>query len=92
MLGLKFIHVSKSGHWCPVVIPSSPANKDYPWLIIWPPSIGATQHTSTPPPPPLDKMADDILRCISVNEKFCSLIEISLKFPKSPIDYNPALV
>ena len=37
--------------------------------------------------------ADDILRCILVNEKFCIFIKISLKFvPKGPIDNNPALV
>ena len=37
--------------------------------------------------------ADDIFRCNFVNEKFCILIEISLKFvPKGPIDNNPALV
>ena len=37
--------------------------------------------------------ADDIFRCIFVNEKFCILIKISLKFvPKDPIDNNPALV
>ena len=36
---------------------------------------------------------DDIFRCIFVNEKFCILIKISLKFvPKSPIDNNSALV
>ena len=36
---------------------------------------------------------DDILRCISVNEKFCMLIKFSLKFVrKGPIDNNPALV
>ena len=37
--------------------------------------------------------ADDIFRCNFVNEKFCILIKISLKFvPKGPIDNNPALV
>ena len=37
--------------------------------------------------------ADDIFRCIFVNEKFCILIKISLKFvPKGPICNNPALV
>ena len=46
---------------------------------------------------PLDKMAailaDDIFRCIFVNEKFIILIKISLKFvPKGPIDNNAALV
>ena len=38
-------------------------------------------------------LADDIFRNIFVNEKFCILIKISLKFvPKGPIDNNPALV
>ena len=40
---------------------------------------------------PLDKMAailaDDISKCISMNEKFCILIRISMEFvPKGPID------
>ena len=35
---------------------------------------------------------DDIFICIFVNERFCILIRISLKFvPKGPIDNNPAL-
>ena len=34
-----------------------------------------------------------IFICIFVNETFCILIKISLKFvPKGPIDDNPALV
>ena len=46
---------------------------------------------------PLDKMAailaDNIFKHIFLNEKFCILIKISLKFvPKGPIDNNPALV
>ena len=44
---------------------------------------------------PWDKMAvtDDIFSCILVNEKFCILIKISLKFvAMGPIDNNPALV
>ena len=37
--------------------------------------------------------ADDIFRSIFVNEKFCILIKILLKFfSKGPIDNNPALV
>ena len=37
--------------------------------------------------------ADDIFRCIFVNEKSCILTKISLKFvPMGPIDNNPALV
>ena len=36
---------------------------------------------------------DDIFRRIFVNEKFCVLIKISLKFvPKGPIENNPTLV
>ena len=38
-------------------------------------------------------LADDIFKCIFMNEKFCISIQISLKvFPKAPIDNNPALV
>ena len=38
-------------------------------------------------------LADDIFRCILLNEKFCILIKIPLKFvPKGPIDSIPALV
>ena len=45
---------------------------------------------------PLDKngchFANDIFKCIFVNEKFCILIKISLKFvPKGPIVNNPPL-
>ena len=37
--------------------------------------------------------ADDIFRCIFVNEMFCILIKITLKFVlKGPIENNPALV
>ena len=36
---------------------------------------------------------DDNFRCIFVDENFCILIRISLKFvPKGPIDNNPALI
>ena len=37
--------------------------------------------------------ADDIFKCIFVNEKFCILIKISSKIvPKDLIDNTPALV
>ena len=36
---------------------------------------------------------DDISKCIFMNEKFCILIQISLKFvPKGPIDNKSALI
>ena len=38
-------------------------------------------------------LADNIFKCISLNEKVWILITISLKFvPKGPIDNNQALV
>ena len=37
--------------------------------------------------------ADDIFRCIFLNEKFCILIKIRLKFvPDGPINNNTTLV
>ena len=46
---------------------------------------------------PLEKMAailaDDIFKCIFLNQNYRILIQISLKFvPRSPIDNKPALV
>ena len=41
----------------------------------------------------IPQSTDNIFRCIFVNEKFCILIQISLKFvPKGPIDNNSVLV
>ena len=48
---------------------------------------------SSPPGQNGRHFADDIFKCTFVNEKFCILIWISLKFvPKDPIDNTPALV
>ena len=48
---------------------------------------------SSPPGQNGCHFADGIFRCIFVNEKFCTLIKISLKFvPKGSIENNPALV
>ena len=48
---------------------------------------------SSPPGQNGRRFADDIFIFIFVNEKFCILIKISLKFvPKGQIDNNPALV
>ena len=42
---------------------------------------------------PLGKMANDIFRCIFVNEKLSILIKISLKFARNgPIQNNPVLI
>ena len=65
----------------------------------WPRSMspyGVTRPqwvNSSPPGQNGHRFTDDIFRCIFVNETFCILIKISLKFvPKSPIDNNLALV
>ena len=48
---------------------------------------------SSPPERNGRHFADDIFRCIFVNEKFCLLIQIPLKFvPKGQIDYKSVLV
>ena len=50
-------------------------------------------RNSSPPGQYGRHFADNIFRCIFMNEKFCILIQISLKFvPKGPIDNSPALV
>ena len=47
----------------------------------------------SPPRPNGHHFADDIFICIFVNEKFCTLIKISLKFVlKGPIDNNTACI
>ena len=57
---------------------------------IW---VKSTGINSSPPRQNGRHFADDLFRCIFVNEKFCILIKISLKFvPKRPIDNNSALV
>ena len=48
---------------------------------------------SSPPGQNGRHFADDVFRCIFINEKFCILIKISPNFvPEHPIDNNPALV
>ena len=48
---------------------------------------------SSPPRKNGRHFADNIFKCIFMNEKFCILIEISMKFvPKGPIDNNSALI
>ena len=50
-------------------------------------------NSSIPPGQNGRHFADDDFICISVNEKFCTLINIPLKFvPKGPIGNNPAFV
>ena len=51
------------------------------------------QFDSSPPGQNGRHFADDVFRCIFVTEKYCILIENSLKLiPKGPIDNKPALV
>ena len=54
---------------------------------------GWPQCYSSPPGQNGHHFANNIFKCIFVNEKVCILIKISLNFvPKGPIDNNPALV
>ena len=48
---------------------------------------------SSPPGQNGRHVADDVFKCIFLNEKFCILIRIALRFvPKGPIDNKSALV
>ena len=50
-------------------------------------------NNSSPPGQNGRHFTKDIFICIFVNEMFCILIKISLKFvPKGPMDNNPALI
>ena len=52
-----------------------------------------SSFNSSPPGQNGRHFTDDISRCIFVNEMFCFLMKISLKFvPKGPVDNKPALV
>ena len=52
-----------------------------------------TVFNPSPPGPNNRHTTDDIFVYIFVNQKFCILIKISLKFvPEDPIDNNPTLV
>ena len=54
---------------------------------------GALLINSSPPGKNDRHFADDIFRCIIVNENLCILTKISLKFVHNgPIDNEPALV
>ena len=101
MLGLKLIHVSKRGHWMAqhqMVWPSDVIWCWRFWSILGPcawrhQAITLTDVNSSPPGQNGHHFADEIFRCIFVNEKFFILIRISPKFaPKGPIDNNPGLV
>ena len=63
------------------------------FLGLWLLSVHTKEINSSPPGQDGRHFADDIFGCNSMNENFCILIKISLKFvPKGPIDSNPALV
>ena len=55
--------------------------------------LSSTRVSSSPPEQNGRRFANDISRCIFLNENICRLIKISLKsVPKGPIANNPALV
>ena len=63
---------------------------------LWSGVCGGYELTHSPTPPPGQNgrhFADDIFKCIFLNENLCILIQISLKFvSKGPIDNKWALV
>ena len=68
--------------------------QDGTWqLLTWAEWAGIILFNSSPPGQNGRHFADDVLKCIFVNENCCVLIEISLKYVcKVPINNNPALV
>ena len=80
MLGLKLIHVSKRGPWCH-------------WsMSMWQHNLTSLVNTLRPGQNGRH-FADDIFKCIFLNENIWISIKISLKFvPKGPINNIPALV
>ena len=56
-------------------------------------SLSTRMVNSSPPGQNGHHFTDNIFKCIFLNEKFCILIQTSLKFvPKGPIDNKWALV
>ena len=68
----------------------------FEYSLCWSNNIVSSFLRQLPPPPPQQNgphFADNIFRCIFMNEKLCIFIELSLKcVPKVSIDNNPALV
>ena len=61
------------------------------WLEIY--TTKRWSVNSSPPEQNGRQFADDIFKCIFVNEKFCILLKISVKFvPKGPIGLDNGLV
>ena len=80
-------------HPVPLLLQWLGAMSHFEWLTDCCADIKWPWINSSPPEQNGRRFADDIFRCIFVNEKFCIFIKISLKFaPNGPIDNNPALV
>ena len=92
----RYFRISKESGGCDpfLTVGSSTLDLSDVWPVLVVSSVGLIHPH--PHPHPLDKMAaisQTVFSDFFVNEKFCILIKISLKFvPKVPIDYNAALV
>ena len=76
--------------WYGVMIPQGWWNNPDKYAVV---NCSYESMNSSPPGQNGRHFADNIFRSIFINEKFCILIKISLKFvPKGPIGNNPALV
>ena len=89
-LGNTWVHNQHCGYWCPGAKPStclSPLSAS--WLkMTWHHFVNTLRPRQN-----RRHFADDIFKCIFLNENVWILINISLKFvPKRSIDHIPALV
>ena len=76
--------------WCDVIVMRCSWSQ---CVLCWCWPLLSFGLTYLPPGQNGHHFADDVFRSIFVNEKFCILVKISLKFvPKGPIDNNPAQV
>ena len=67
--------------------------KCYFTMVTYSYALAQLNLNSSPPGQNGCHFADDISKCIFMNAKFCTSIQISLKFvPKGPIDNKSALV
>ena len=65
----------------------------WPGLVLYLYGIGTERVNTSPPGQNSRYFPEDIFKYILMNEKFCILIRISLKFvPKGPINNIPTLV
>ena len=106
---VKYLHLNKSVSYNDYIIPiflvwlknqlsslfdgKSPFRYSWTWHLEYHKEADRLHVDSSPPGQNGCHFPEDIFKCIFMNEKFCIVIQISLKFvPKGPINNIPALV